>query len=443
MDERALLEKVSDDEVQFISLQFTDIMGAVKSVSIPVHRLEEALTRGVWFDGSSIEGFARIFEADMFLKPDPDSYSLLPWSVPERRRARIICDVYGTDGNPFSGDPRSVLKRTMNKAAEMGLYYNCGPEVEFFLFDDGTGATTPVPHDVAGYFDFSPRDRAQVVRSDIVKALLSMGVDVEASHHEVAAAQHEIDFEYSRAVTSADNVMTVKYAVKAVAQIHNLMATFMPKPLFGVNGSGMHVHQSLQDNAGDNLFYDPDGQYRLSQLAGHFVAGQLKHAPALAAIVAPTVNSYKRLVPGFEAPVYICWAQINRSALIRVPRYSPGREQSTRVELRCPDPGCNPYLAFAVMLEAGLDGIRNKLEPPEPVSDDVYEYSPSKLVEEGINTLPGTLSEALEELEKDDVIRGALGEHVYEVFHRAKSAEWDEYRLQVSQWERERYLEIL
>lgn len=443
MDEKTLLERVADDEVQFISLQFTDIMGTVKSVSIPVHRLEEALTRGVWFDGSSIEGFARIYEADMFLKPDPDSYSLLPWSRPERRRARIICDVYGTDGNPFKGDPRSVLKRAVDRAAEMGLHFNCGPEVEFFLFDNGTGTTEPVPHDVAGYFDFSPRDRAQVVRSDIVKALMSMNVDVEASHHEVATGQHEIDFEYANTVTSADNVITFKYTVKAIAQTHNLMATFMPKPLFGVNGSGMHVHQSLQDSDGENLFYDPDGQFRLSKVARQFVAGQLKHAPALAAIVAPTVNSYKRLVPGYEAPVYICWAQINRSALIRIPRYSPGREQSTRVELRCPDPSCNPYLAFAAMLEAGLDGIRNQLKPPDPVSDDVYEYSPDRLVEEGIETLPGTLGEALEELGKSDVIRGALGEHVYEVFHRAKSTEWDEYRVQVSQWERQRYLEIL
>ena len=443
MDESALLEQVAEDEVKFISLQFTDIMGAVKSVSIPVHRLEEALNRGVWFDGSSIEGFARIFEADMFLKPDPNSYSLLPWSRPERRRARIICDVYGTDGNPFKGDPRSVLKRAVNQATEMGFQFNCGPEVEFFLFDNGRGTTEPVPHDVGGYFDFSPRDRAQAVRSDIVDALLKMGVDVEASHHEVAAAQHEIDFEYADAVTAADNVMTVKYVVKAVAQSHNLLATFMPKPLFGINGSGMHVHQSIQDLSGQNLFYDPDGKFRLSDLARHFIAGQLKHAPALAAIVAPTVNSFKRLVPGYEAPVYICWAQVNRSALIRVPRYSPGREQSTRVELRCPDPSCNPYLAFAAMLEAGLDGIRDKLEAPEPVSDDVYEYSPSKLDEVGIEILPGTLGEALEELAADKVILGALGDHVHEVFHRAKSAEWEEYRLQVSNWERERYLEIL
>lgn len=379
----------------------------------------------------------------MFLKPDPDTYAVLPWSNPDRRRARIICDVYAPDGEAFVGDPRSVLKRAMKSAAELGLSFNCGPEVEFFLFNNGSGATEPVPHDVAGYFDFSPRDRAQVVRSDIVKALLDMGVDVEASHHEVAIGQHEIDFEYADAVTAADNVMTVKYTVKAVAQIHDLVPTFMPKPLFGVNGSGMHVHQSLQDANGTNQFYDPNGRYRLSKLAEQFVAGQLKHAPALAAVVAPTVNSYKRLVPGYEAPVYICWAQINRSALIRVPRYSPGREQSTRVELRFPDPSCNPYLAFAAMLEAGLDGIRNNLDAPPPVSDDVYEYSPEKLIEKGIDTLPGTLSEALVALKGDDVVRGALGEHVYEVFDRAKTAEWEEYRLQVSGWERDRYLETL
>ncbi len=443
MDSGELLGKVKIDGVVFISLQFTDIMGGVKSVSIPVHRLEEALTRGIWFDGSSIEGFARISEADMFLKADPETYAVLPWSDPDRRRARIICDVYSTDENPFIGDPRSVLKRAIQNAMDLGFSFNCGPEVEFFLFDNGRGTTEPVPHDVAGYFDFSPRDRAQVVRSDIVKALLEMNVDVEASHHEVAVGQHEIDFEYADAVTAADHVMTVKYTVKAIAQIHELLATFMPKPLFGVNGSGMHVHQSLIDLDGDNKFYDANGRYRLSKLAEHFVAGQLKHAPALAAIVAPTVNSYKRLVPGYEAPVYVCWAQINRSALIRVPRYSPGREQSTRVELRCPDPGCNPYLAFAAMLEAGLDGIRNELAAPDPVSDDVYLYSAEELANKGIAVLPGTLGEALEILAEDSVIRDALGEHVYDVFHRAKSAEWDEYRLQVSSWERDRYLEIL
>ncbi|MGB3713640.1 MAG: type I glutamate--ammonia ligase [Candidatus Promineifilaceae bacterium] len=438
-----LVDQVKEDGVVFISLQFTDIQGTVKSVSIPINHLEEALERGIWFDGSSIEGFARIQEADMFLKPDPATYAILPWSSPERRRARLICDVYSTNGKPFKGDPRSVLKNAVKKAREQGLLFNCGPEVEFFLFSSDRGSTEPVPHDVAGYFDFSPRDRAQIVRSDIVRALVDLGIDVEASHHEVAAGQHEIDFKYADAVTAADNVMTFKYTVKAVAATHGLLATFMPKPIAGINGSGMHTHQSIQDLNGKNLFFDPDGQYKLSDMARHFIGGQLKHADALSAVVAPTVNSYKRLVPGYEAPVYICWAQVNRSALIRVPRYSAGREESTRVELRCPDPSCNPYLAFAAMLEAGLDGIQNKIAPPSPVSDDVYEYSPADLSERGIALLPGTLNDALDALTADDVVRGALGEHVYEVFHRARLAEWEEYRLQVSEWERDRYLEIL
>ena len=443
MDAKELFEKVRADEIVFVSLQFTDIMGTVKSVSIPAARLNEAVERGVWFDGSSIEGFTRIHEADMYLVPDIDTYQVLPWSEPSRRRARIICDVYSTNGEPFVGDPRSVLKKAIKKADDMGYKFNCGPEVEFFLFNNSDGATSPVPHDVAGYFDFSPRDKAQVVRSDIVRALMDMGIEVEASHHEVAAAQHEIDFEYADAVTAADHVVTLKYTVKAVAQTHDLLATFMPKPLHGINGSGMHVHQSLQDSSGQNIFYDEKGALRLSKQAHYFVAGQLSHAKALAAVVAPTVNSYKRLVPGYEAPVYICWAQINRSALIRIPRYSPGREQSTRVELRFPDPSCNPYLAFATMLAAGLDGIQNQRVAPPPVSDDVYEYSLEELAEHDIQTLPATLGEALDELGSDAVVREALGEHVYNVFHRAKSAEWEEYRLQVSDWERRRYLELL
>jgi glutamine synthetase len=326
----------------------------------------------------------------------------------------------------------------------MGFTMNCGPELEFFLFNqDSGGATQAVPNDVVGYFDFSPRDKAQVVRSDIVKALEAMGMEVEASHHEVAAGQHEIDFKYADALTAADNSVSFKYTVKAVAATYDLFATFMPKPVFGVNGSGMHVHQSLLNADGQNVFYDPQGHFRLSDIALQFIAGQLRHAKALAAVVAPTVNSYKRLVPGYEAPVYICWAQINRSAMIRIPRYSPGREDSTRAELRCPDPSCNPYLAVAAMLAAGLDGIKNKLTPPPPVSDDVYEYSSVELKEHQIETLPGTLGDALEALAEDEVIRNALGEHVYDVFQRAKWAEWDEYRIQVTEWERERYLEML
>ena len=444
METRQLLDQVKADGVMFVSLQFTDIIGNIKSVTIPVGRLEEALERGVWFDGSSIYGFARICEADMFLVPDPNTYRVLPWSRPERLRARLLCDVHGPDGEPFKGDPRSVLKRAVARVDEMGYHFNCGPELEFFLFNQNSGgATQAVPNDVVGYFDFSPRDKAQVVRSDIVKALEAMGMEVEASHHEVAAGQHEIDFKYADALTAADNAVSFKYTVKAIAATYDLFATFMPKPIFGVAGSGMHVHQSLLDADGENVFYDPQGRFRLSELAQNFIAGQLKHAKALAAVVAPTVNSYKRLVPGYEAPVYICWAQLNRSAMIRIPRYSPGREDSTRAELRCPDPSCNPYLAFGALLAAGLGGVRNKLTPPPPGRGDVYEYSPAELVAHDIETLPGTLGDALEALAADEVIREALGEHVYEVFHRAKSVEWDEYRIQVTEWERERYLEML
>jgi glutamine synthetase len=380
----------------------------------------------------------------MVLRLDANTYRVLPWSSPERRRARLICDLYRPDGSPFDGDPRTVLRRVLARAEEKGLLYNTGPELEFFLFKkDGEFPTQPVPHDVGGYFDFSPRDEAQRVRSDIILALEEMGMEVEASHHEVATGQHEIDFLYADALTSADNAMTFKYTVKAIAATHNLYATFMPKPIFGTNGSGMHTHQSMFDEAGTNLFYDSDDEYRLSKMAYHFIAGQLNHARAMAAIVAPTVNSYKRLVPGYEAPVYLCWAQINRSALIRIPRYSPGRESSTRAELRCPDTSCNPYLAFAVMLAAGLDGIENKMDAPPPVNEDVYDFSEDDLRERAIGVLPGTLGEALRELAEDQVVRDALGEHVYEAFTRAKQAEWDDYRIRVTEWELERYLETL
>jgi glutamine synthetase len=444
VDHQDVLAQAQSDGVQFVSLQFTDILGTIKSVTIPTGRLEEALERGAWFDGSSIQGFARIYESDMVLKPDPNTYRVLPWSAAERRRARIICDIQRPDGTPFAGDPRTVLRRTLARAEEMGYSFNTGPELEFFLFKkDGEFPTQPVPHDVGGYFDFSPRDEAQKVRSDIILALEAMGMEVEASHHEVAAGQHEIDFRYADALTSADNAVTFKYTVKAIAATHNVYATFMPKPIFGINGSGMHTHQSLFSARGENLFYDPRDEYRLSRLAYSFIAGQLEHAQGLAAIVAPTVNSYKRLVPGYEAPAYICWAQINRSALIRIPRYSPGRESSTRVELRCPDPSCNPYLAFAVMLAAGLDGIQRGLEAPPPVNEDVYDFSEDDLRARAIGVLPGTLGEALRALGEDPVIREALGEHVYGAFIRAKQAEWDDYRIRVSQWELERYLETL
>jgi glutamine synthetase len=444
MDKRQVLERAEADGVKFVSLQFTDILGTIKSITIPVGRLEEAMDRGVWFDGSSIQGFARIYESDMVLMPDPVTYRVLPWSVSERRRARFICDLFRPDGTPFAGDPRTVLHRVLARAAEKGLVFNTGPELEFFLFKkDGDFPTHPVPHDVGGYFDFSPRDEAQQVRSDIILALDQLGIEVEAGHHEVAAGQHEIDFLYADALTSADNAVTFKYTVKAIAAIHGLYATFMPKPIFGINGSGMHTHQSVFDQAGNNLFFDADDEYRLSELAYQFIAGQLVHAKAMAAVVAPTVNSYKRLVPGYEAPAYICWAQINRSALIRIPRYSPGRESSTRAELRFPDPSCNPYLAFAVMLAAGLDGIEQGLAAPPPVNEDVYDFDEDDLRERSIGVLPGTLGEALQVLSSDQVIRDALGEHVYEAFIRAKRAEWDDYRIRVTEWELERYLETL
>lgn len=442
-----LLERVQEDGVQFISLQFTDILGTIKSVTIPVGRLEEALEDGLWFDGSSIEGFARIYESDLVLMPDADTYQVLPWSAPERRRARLICDVYAPDGKPSPNAPRQVLKRMLAQATEQGYIYNVGPELEFFLFKrngepNSDHPTRPVPHDVGSYFDFSPRDEAQQVRSEIMLALAGMGMEVEMGHHEVATGQHEIDFRYGEALKSADNAVTFKYTVRGVATSHSLYASFMPKPIFGINGSGMHTHQSFFDAEGHNLFYDTDDEYHLSRLAYNFIAGQLEHARALSAIVAPTVNSYKRLTPGYEAPVYICWAQLNRSSLIRVPAHGSLHEGAARVELRCPDPSANPYLAFAAMLGAGLDGIRRDLTPPPPVNEDVYNFDEYDLQERAIGTLPGTLAEALDALENDEVIQKALGQNITDVFLRAKRAEWGQYRIQVTDWELERYLEM-
>ncbi|MBO9370108.1 MAG: glutamine synthetase [Chloroflexi bacterium] len=442
MTPEELITRAQDDGVRFVSLQFTDILGTVKSVTIPVTQLEEALENGVWFDGSSIEGFARIYESDRLLVPDLATYRVLPWSEPERRRARIFCDVYDPDGKPSPSDPRSTLKRMLARAAKKGYIYNVGPEIEFFLFRRNNDTSLrPVPHDVGGYFDFSPRDEAQQVRSEIVLMLLALGIQVEMSHHEVATGQHEIDFRYADALTSADNAVTFKYTVRAIAASHGIYASFMPKPIFGINGSGMHTHQSLSDPSGRNLFYDPDDPYHLSPLAYQFIAGQMVHARALAAVVAPTVNSYKRLTPGYEAPVYVCWAHLNRSALIRVPAVRAGREKAARIELRCPDPSANPYLAFAAMLAAGLDGIEKGLIPPPPVNEDVYHFDECDLRERSIGTLPGTLAEALDELERDEVIREALGPAIVETMLRARRKEWEEYRIQVTPWELERYLE--
>ncbi len=443
MDAKDLLKRVKEDDVKFVSLQFTDVVGTVKSVDMPVDRLEGALEDGVWFDGSSVEGFARIQESDMRLELDPDTYAVLPWSPAERRRARVFCDIFTPDNKPFEGDPRGVLKRLLKKIGERGWTYNIGPEPEFFLFKGTNGhGVHPVPHDVGGYFDFSSFDEAVVVRTELMDALDSMGLEVEVGHHEVALGQHEIDFRFANAVKAADNVLTLKYTIKAIAAQHGLTASFMPKPVFGINGSGMHCHQSLFDDQGNNLFFDAKDEYHFSKIAYAFIAGQLVHARGLAGLVAPTVNSYKRLVPGYEAPVYIGWAQINRSALIRIPRYTEGRNKSMRAELRFPDPSSNPYLAFAGMLAAALDGIDNNMIPPKPLNNvNLYHLDKKERKKLGVGELPGSLAEALTELDKDTVLKNALGSVVYEAFARAKWDEWDEYRIHVTDYEIERYLE--
>jgi glutamine synthetase len=444
MDNRDLLFRVKEDQVKFVALQFTDVTGAVKSVDIPVHRLEGALEDGIWFDGSSVEGFARIQESDMHLRLDPETYAVLPWTPAELRRARVFCDIYQPDGFPFPGDPRGTLKRVLRRIQERGWVYNVGPEPEFFLFKrNGNAGVHPVPHDVGSYFDFSANDEAVRVRTELMDALLGMGLEVEMGHHEVALGQHEIDFQFANALRAADNILTLKYTVKAIAAQHDLIASFMPKPVFGINGSGMHCHQSFFDSQGNNLFFDPADMNYLSPLAYGFIAGQLTHARALSAVVAPTVNSYRRLVPGYEAPVYIGWAQINRSALIRIPRYNEGHTNSVRAELRCPDPSANPYLALAVMLAAALDGIERRLNPPPPLNEvNVYHLTAEERATLNIAELPGSLSEALRELDKDQVLKDALGEVTYEAFTRAKWAEIEEYRMKVTDWELQRYLEV-
>lgn len=444
MNKEELIAQVKTDDVKFISLQFTDVTGAVKSVDIPAQRLSSALEDGVWFDGSSVEGFARIQESDMRLVIDQETYAVLPWSPPELRRARVFCDIYQPDGTPFPGDPRGTLKNILSKIESRGWTFNVGPEPEFFLFRrNGPDMIHPVPHDVGGYFDFSANDEAVRVRTELMAALSGMGLEVEMGHHEVALGQHEIDFRFTDALRAADNILTLKYTVKAIAAQHGLIASFMPKPIFGINGSGMHCHQSLFDKQGNNLFFDPEDEYRLSPLAFGFIAGQLTHARAMAAVVAPTINSYKRLVPGYEAPVYIGWAQINRSALVRIPRFTPGREKSMRAELRFPDPSANPYLALVVMLAAALDGIDRGLPCPEPLNNlNVYHLTQEERRTQGIGELPGSLAEALRELENNPQLQEALGPIIYEAFHRAKWSEIEENRMRVTDWEVERYLEV-
>ncbi|MFW5982010.1 MAG: type I glutamate--ammonia ligase [Halanaerobiaceae bacterium] len=433
-----VLKMAAEKNVKFIRMQFTDILGTVKNVAITVEQLENALNNNIMFDGSSIDGFTRIQESDMYLKADPNTFTIFPWRPEEGGRvARLICDVYTPDGEEFIGDPRNVLKNSLAEASEMGYEMFVGPEPEFFLFKkDEFGNPTTIPHDDAGYFDLGPIDKGENTRRDIVLALEEMGFEVEASHHEVAPGQHEIDFKYKDALSTADNIATFKFVTKSLAQTNGLFATFMPKPIFGENGSGMHVHQSLYKD-GENAFYDESDELGLSQTAYYYIGGLLKHAKAIAAITNPSINSYKRLVPGYEAPVYLAWSSSNRSALIRIPA---ARGNGTRLELRNPDPSANPYLAIAVMLKAGLDGIKNQIEPPAEVLENIYDMTDDRKSELSIDSLPANIMEAICELEKDEVIKDALGSHIYEHFITAKKIEWDLYRTQVHQWELDNYL---
>jgi len=435
-----VLKMARENDIKFIRLWFTDILGFLKNFAITVEELEGALEEGMGFDGSSIEGFARIDESDMVALPDPDTFQLLPWRSKEHPSvARMFCDILKPGGEPFDGDPRFVLKRNLKRAADLGYTYYVGPELEFFYFRDSQGTEFL---DQGGYFDLTPRDAATDMRKDTVLTLEEMGIGVEYSHHETAPSQHEIDMRYTDALTMADSVMTYRLVVKEVALKYGIHATFMPKPVLGVNGSGMHTHQSLFK--GDkNTFFDPKDPYHLSKEAKCFVAGLLKHAPEITAVTNQWVNSYKRLVPGYEAPVYLSWARRNRSDLVRVPEYRPGREKSTRIELRSPDPACNPYLAFSVMLAAGLEGIEKGYEVPEPIEENVYEMSEEERKKRGIDTLPASLQEAILLTEKSELVRKALGDHVFNAFIENKKIEWNQYRIQVTEYELKRYLPIL
>ena len=432
-----IIRIIRENDVKFVRLRFTDIFGTLKNVAITTSQVEKALDNKCMFDGSSIEGFVRIEESDMYLWPDLDTFVILPWHTQHGKIARLICDVYKPDGTPFEGDPRYILRKALREAADMGYSFNVGPECEFFLFNtDEYGHPTTITHDTAGYFDMGPSDLGESCRRDICLTLEDMGFEIEASHHEVAIAQHEIDFKYSEALSAADNILTFKMVVKSAADSHGLCATFMPKPVYGQCGSGMHTNMSLFKD-GKNAFYDPDSESGLSEIAHQFIAGICKHVKSISAITNPLVNSYKRLVPGYEAPCYIAWTTCNRSALIRVP---DTRGVGTRVELRSPDPACNPYLVFSLLLQAGLEGIREGMTPPPPVSANIYDMKETEREKQGIENLPADLIEAVECMEADPFIRKALGEHVYTKYVEAKRQEWKEYTTRVSQWEIERYL---
>jgi glutamine synthetase len=438
-----LVHEAERHHVRFVNLEFTDVVGIVKSVTIPAEQFSDCLAYGKWFDGSSIESFARIAESDMYLRPDLSTFAIVPWSAPNDVTARIICDVLTPGGERYQGDPRAVLRRALHEAEQQGFRYVVAPELEFFLLQRSNSKPAPLPHDQGSYFDLST-DLASSVRREMVGALQAMGPRIETSHHEVAAGQHELDFELTGALASADAIMTARYTLKAIALRHDLYATFLPKPFYGINGSGMHTHQQLlRLEDGTNAFVDPaDREYGLSALARHFLAGQLAHARSMTAILAPLVNSYKRLVPGYEAPVMISWGRVNREALIRVPRVHADQLQNTRIELRSPDPSCNPYLALAVMLKAGLDGITNRLSLPAPVEESLYMLDETARLRRHVALLPATLGEALEDLKRDAIVREALGEHIADRFIEAKTIEWNDYRKQVHAWELERYLEL-
>ncbi|AGF78332.1 glutamine synthetase, type I [Desulfocapsa sulfexigens DSM 10523] len=436
-----IMRTIEEENIHYFRLQFVDIFGFMKNVAIPRSQIEKALDGQMMFDGSSIDGFVRINESDMYLKPDYNTFTILPWRNQDGiAAARIICDVAKSDGSPFAGCPRNNLKRVLAEAKELGYTMNVGTEAEFFLFEkDEEGRATTITNDVAGYFSLDPEDTGNDCRREIIETLEEMGFEIEASHHEVAEGQHEINFKYADALTAADNTITFKWVVKSIAARYGLYATFMPKPIFGINGSGMHTNQSLFNADGTNAFFDENGPLKLSEVAYQYIAGALKNARGFAAVTNPLVNSYKRLVPGYEAPVYAAWSASNRSALVRIPA---SRGMGTRTEIRCPDPTCNPYLALAMMLNSGLDGVKNKLTPPPAVNKDIFKMSSAEMDEVGIKVMPGSLKEAIEELKNNPIAEATLGSHIFEKYIEAKEAEWDRYRTAVTDWELDEYLDI-